>query len=415
MRIAGAVAAEGVHEKAVRDAAVLGRDFPGIRFDLLAEQGSPVRAGEALLCDRNRPDILFTAPIAGTVGSVHRGARRGLVSLTVVGDGSDGAVVFDVPDDPHRDQVRRLMLVSGLWPSIRSRPFGHVPDPDAEPKALLVTAIDTEPLAPDPASIVAAHAREFARGLDGLVRLTDSPLYLCRAPGTDIPTGTSNGIRVAEFEGPHPAGLPGTHIHALCPIGFDGAAVWHIGYQDVIALGALLETGRLWQRRIVALAGPSVSNPRLVAVAPGAAIDDIVEGELTGDDARVIAGSVLSGHTAVGAEAYIGRFHRQVTALPEATRDALTPWRRSVVDTALGGEPGPLIPIGDLERVTPPGILPVPLLRALLVGDVDRARELGALELIEEDMMLLSYVCPSKSDYASLLRAVLDRLHREAA
>ena len=73
------------------------------------------------------------------------------------------------------------------------------------------------------------------------------------------------------------------------------------------------------------------------------------------------------------------------------------------------------IPTGDFERVAPPGILPVPLLRALLVGDIDRARDLGALELIEEDLMLLSYVCPSKTDYGLLLRRVLEQLHQEAA
>ena len=141
----------------------------------------------------------------------------------------------------------------------------------------------------------------------------------------------------------------------------------------------------------------------------------MVEGELNDDGARLISGSLLSGHAAFGTEAYLGRYHRQITALPEAQRRQPAAWRRAVIDTALGGEPGPLIPTGDFERVAPPGILPVPLLRALLVGDIDRARDLGALELIEEDLMLLSYVCPSKTDYGLLLRRVLEQLHQEAA
>jgi Na+-transporting NADH:ubiquinone oxidoreductase subunit A len=190
--------------------------------------------------------------------------------------------------------------------------------------------------------------------------------------------------------------------------------VWHIGYQDVIALGCLMATGRSWMQRIVSLAGPSVAEPRVISVALGAAIDEVVAGELKDDGARVISGSVLSGHIAFGSEAYLGRHHRQITALPEANQQRVAPWRRAVFDTALGGAPGPLIPTGDFERVAPPGVLAVPLLRALLVGDVDRARDLGALELVEEDVMLLSYVCPSKTDYGALLRKVLEQLHREA-
>ena len=74
---------------------------------------------------------------------------------------------------------------------------------------------------------------------------------------------------------------------------------------------------------------------------------------------------------------------------------------------------GPLIPTGDMERVAPPGILPVPLLRALLVGDIDRARDLGALELVEEDLALLTYSCTSGHQYGRLLRDVLDQLSKE--
>jgi Na+-transporting NADH:ubiquinone oxidoreductase subunit A len=415
LSLAGAPHGDTIHVKEVVNAAILGRDFPGVRFDLLVEQGCPVRSGEALLRDRHRPDIVFTSPISGTLGSINRGARRTLVSLTVVGDETDAAVSFDVDDVSTREQIRQLMLKAGLWPAIKTRPFGHVADPAGEPKALLVTAMESEPLAPDPALVIAAHPSAFRRGLDTLSNLTDAPVYLCRAVDADVPSGDSEALRVAEFHGPHPAGLPGVHIHALCPIGFDGLEVWHIGYQDVIALGMLMETGRPWLQRIISLAGPAVENPRLMTVPLGAAVDEVVAGELEDDGARVISGSILSGHVAFGTQAYLGRYHRQITALPEAPSRRSSPWRAEVTDTSLGGEPGPLIPIGDFEQVAPPGVLPVPLLRALLVGDVDRARELGALELVEEDVMLLSYVCPSKTDYGGLLRGVLDQLHEEAS
>jgi Na+-transporting NADH:ubiquinone oxidoreductase subunit A len=149
LRIAGAPAGDSFHAKAVASAAILGRDFPGVKFELLAEQGRHLKAGEALLRDRHRPAIVFTSPISGTLGSINRGARRALVSVTVIGDDGDDAVEFHVPDEPGERQIRRLMLESGLWTSLRTRPFGHIPDPAGEPQALLVTAIDSEPLAPD--------------------------------------------------------------------------------------------------------------------------------------------------------------------------------------------------------------------------------------------------------------------------
>jgi Na+-transporting NADH:ubiquinone oxidoreductase subunit A len=73
-----------------------------------------------------------------------------------------------------------------------------------------------------------------------------------------------------------------------------------------------------------------------------------------------------------------------------------------------------LIPADNLESLAPPGIFPVPLMRALQVGDVDRARDLGALELVEEDLALLSQACQSQCDYGTLLRQVLNQLEGAA-
>ena len=400
--------------KSSSSAAVLGRDFPGVKFEVLVDVGARVAAGEPMLRDRHRTDIVFTAPLSGTIAAVNRGARRALLSIQVVADGGGGATAgFPIPAVLDKDAARHLMLVSGLWTTLRKRPFGHIPDPDAEPNALLITAIDTEPLAPDPALVIAAHADPFTSGLKALTAICDAPVYLCQATGAEIPMGQSNRVRVAEFSGPHPAGLPGTHIFSLCPIGFNGSEVWHIGYQDVIALGHLVITGKPWLQRVVTIAGPAVQHPRLLTVPLAAAVDELVAGELKEGPVRVISGSALSGHTARGAEAFLGQRHNQVTVLPEAASE--NPRRRhGAFDTWLGGDPGPLIPIGDLERLAPPGILPVPLMRALLVGDIERARELGALELVEEDLALITYGCSSKNDYGKLLRDVLDQLHKEA-
>jgi Na+-transporting NADH:ubiquinone oxidoreductase subunit A len=391
----------------------LGRDFPGSRLQVLSEEGALVEAGEPVLCDRRQPEILLTSPVSGTVSAIHRGARRRLISLEITSDGTGKNIHFDIPATPDRDNIRRLLLQSGLWATMRTRPFGYIPSPERSPKALLITAIDTQPLAPDPAIIISQFYDDLTLGIETLCDLVDAPVYLCKASDAEFQLDESCGVRVSSFAGPHPAGLVGTHIHSLCPIGFSGDEVWHIDYQDVISLGQLISTGKPWYQRIISLAGPAVKNPCLISVPPGAAIDEISEGELAGKSVRLISGSVLSGHIAIGHEASLGQRHRQVTALFEAATSRSEESPESLFYSGSGDEAHPLIPTTDLDNAAPPGILAVPLLRALIVGDVERARDLGALELVEEDLALLSYTCPSKTDYGALLRDMLDQIHRE--
>ena len=391
---------------------LLGRDYPGVKARILTEEGARVRAGDAVLCDRRRPQILFTSPVSGTVSAIRLGKRRRLISLKIVAEGSD-QIVFDIPAKPDRDSLRGLMLKTGLWASLRSRPFGHIPNPDAAPEALLITAIDTQPLAPDPGVIINQYPQDFSRGLRLLCDLIEAPVYLCQSTGADFRDDkTSRAIPVG-FDGPHPAGLVSTHINALgLPVSLD-KEVWHIGYQDVISLGRLFNTGTAWYQRVVSLAGSAVREPRLITVTLGAGLKDIVEGELIDGESRLISGSVLSGHNAVGDEAGLGRLHHQVTAMLEAELEQPQSWFSSLFNSDYSQSSAPLIATPDLDDAAPPGILAVPLLRALLVGDVERARELGALELVEDDLALLSYICSSGVDYGSLLREVLNQIVRE--
>jgi len=375
---------------------ILGGDYSGVKFQILADEGTHVSAGQAIMCDRHRPQVVFTSPVSGVVSAVQSGKRRSLVAMKISAEDTRGSISFK------QDNDRDLMLQSGLWTALRCRPFGHVPEPDAEPKALFITAIDTQPLAPDPAMVIAQHNDEFSRGLKSLCNLVETPVYLCRSSRTAIEFDHSLRVRVSEFDGPHPAGLVGRHIHALCPIGFDGDQVWHIGYQDVISLGHLVKHGFPWQERIISLAGSAVKHPRLIRVPLGASIADITAGELIEGQARILSGSILSGHSVNGHAACLGRFHSQITAVPVTE-----------FDTNSKNSASPLIAIPDLDKAAPPGVLAVPLMRALLVGDVERALDLGALELVEEDLALLSYLCATRADYGVLLRNVLNQIERE--
>lgn len=423
--------------RAVRSVAVLGPDYPGMKPTMLVSEGDRVAKGQALFSDKKNDGVLFTAPAAGTVSAINRGAKRVLESVVVEveGDAEEhfeayGASQIDTLDP---QKVRDQLIRSGLWVALRMRPFSQVPAIDSTPHSVFVTALDTQPLAADPAPIIEASATEFAAGLDVLARLTEGPVYLCQAAGKFLPSGSNGRVSVQEFGGVHPAGLPGTHIHFLDPVG-PRKTVWFIGYQDVIAIGTLFLTGKIDATRVVALGGPGVSQPRLLRTVLGANLEELTAGELAGGDNRIISGSVLSGRSGSGSLGFLGRYHVQVSVLPEDRERRLFGWlspgtnRHSVFPiyaskwlgekgirftTTSNGSPRGMVPIGTYESVMPLDILPTQLLRALLVGDLDTAINLGCLELDEDDIALCTYACPAKYDYGPVLRTVLDTIKKE--
>jgi len=427
---------------AVARVALLGADTPSLKPALLVQPGERVLRGQPLYEDKKNPGVRFTAPATGTVHAIHRGERRAFVSLVIEvadDDGPETQLAFSNFDGRPHEQldgalVRALLAESGLWTALRARPFGNVPALDAQPHAVFVTAIDTRPHATPAHLVLKEREADFARGVRCLEYLTDGLVYVCKAPSTSMRTFASERVKIEEFSGPHPAGLPGTHIHLLAPVGRE-TPVWHIGYQDVIAIGSLFATGKLDVRRIVALAGPGVAQPRLLRTRLGASLDDLTRGELAPGTQRVISGSVLDGRKAHGEiDGFLGRYHLQVSALPEGHerelfgwiapgRDKFSLW--NVVLGALGkhglplttttnGSARAMVPIGAYERVMPLDILPTFLLRALITKDAERAAALGALELDEEDLALCTLVCPGKFEYGPMLRETLHRLEAEA-
>lgn len=427
--------------------ALLGADYIGLKPSLAVGVGDIVRRGQKLFEDRKNPGVSFTAPAAGTVKAINRGERRAFQSLVIElseaersgGPGVEDFARFESyrgPEGLNADDVKALLLESGLWTAFRARPFGRVPTPESRPHSIFVTAMDTNPLAP-PVDLVlrslAGGRADFELGLGLVAPLTDGEVFLCRAAGSAVDAGAS-GARVEEFAGKHPAGTAGLHIHLLDPVHLN-KQVWEIGYQDVVAIGRLFATGLLDVERIVSLGGPAVLSPRLLKTRAGAGLTGLIEGQLAPGENRVISGSVLDGRTSQGeVHGYLGRYHRQITVLAEDRQRRLLGWlapgfdrfsvlpafisrllpRRSFAFTTNNhGESRAIFPLGTYEKVMPMDIPATFLLRALAAGDDERAVELGCLELLEEDLALSSFVCPGKNDFGSMLRDVLNRIERE--
>ncbi len=422
----------------VSTVAILGTDYVGMKPTMLVSEGESVKLGQALFTDKKNPGVLFTSPGAGTVKAIHRGDKRALLSVVIELKGA-AAVAFDKYKESDlvnlsAEQVKANLVASGLWTTLRTRPYSKTPAIDSTPSAIFVTAIDTRPLAADPAIIIRERSNDFNNGLTVLANLTAGKLYVCKATGVDMPV--ANVATVAEFSGPHPAGLPSTHIHFLDAVNIN-KFVWHLDYQAVIAIGALFTSGKLSVERVISLAGPTVKNPRLIRTRVGANTDDLVAGELLENvESRVISGSVFYGHIASDWSAYLGCYSNQVSALQEGRAreffgwivpgkdkySALNVYTSSVdrkdnrlfpLTTDKNGSNRAIVPVGAYEAVMPMDILATPLLKALVIGDSDQAQLLGCLELDEEDVSLFTFVDPGKHDFAPVLRANLTKIEKE--
>ncbi|MFK7830396.1 MAG: Na(+)-translocating NADH-quinone reductase subunit A [Congregibacter sp.] len=434
---------EGTPEQRIHDStparavAVLGQDYVGMKPTMAVQEGERVKSGQLLFSCKKTDGLRYTAPASGRVSAINRGARRVLQSVVIEVDGDEsenfGQFTADAARALSADAVREQLLESGQWTALRARPFSSVPAPDQEPAAIFVTAIDTHPLAADPAVIIGPHSEAFALGLDLLAGQTAGAVYVCTAPGADVPIGDSGSIRKEEFAGPHPAGLAGTHIHFLLGASAE-RPVWTINYQDVIAIGRLFLDGHLWTERVVSLAGPQIERPRLLRTRLGVDLQALCAGEVSSGDNRFISGSVLGGRKVSGATAYLGRYHLQVSVLSEGREREFMHYLRAGVTkhssmgiylsswfglkpqpmtTSTNGSERAMVPVGNYERVMPMDILPTQLLRSLIVGDTEAAQALGCLELDEEDLALCTYVCPGKYEYGPILRDNLVRIEKE--
>jgi len=419
----------------VSKVALIGDDVVGMKPTMEVQIGDKVKVGQLIYTDKKTEGVRYTSPASGEVVEINRGARRAFQSVVIRVEGDDhqsfesykGAELSSYQEK----DVRALLLESGMWPSLRRRPFSKVAAPEETPSSIFVTAMDSNPLAANPAVIIKEQESTFKLGLKALAKIAQ--VHLCTEADSTVAGGDLEKVSETKFSGPHPAGLAGTHIHHLDPVG-ENKFVWHINYQEVIAIGKLVQTGQLFTERVVALAGPVARNPRLVKTRVGASIEDLVKGEtFEAEEIRPISGSVLAGREARGPFAYLGRFHHQVSLLKEGREREFLGWhspglnkfsvkpiyvsalmnKKFAMNTDKNGSLRAIVPIGSYEKVMPLDILPTYFIRTIMARNTDMAVKLGALELDEEDMALCTFVDPGKNDFGPVLRETLTMIEKE--
>ena len=426
--------------KKSRSVAILGDDYIGMKPSMLVEEGDEVRLGQVLFEDKKNPGVLFTSPAGGKIESINRGDRRVLQSVVIEIAKDEKSVEFksfskNELTDVTPDEVRKQLIASGMWTSFRTRPYSKIPPIDSSPSNLFISALDTQPLSPNPENIINLNKESFDFGLLVLRKLLDCPIHISTVEDSNLSISEDTNVKIHTISGPHPAGLVGTQMHFISPASLSNIN-WSIGYQDLIAIGKLFETGKINVERIISIAGPQVNSPAYFKTRLGACSDELTAGELTQRENRVISGSVISGREAVGPYAYLGRYHNQISVVAEPnSKDRefmnwLTPGPRKFSKIPLflsslfpkkifkfkalmNGSDRPIVPIGVYEEVLPFNFLPAMLLRNVVLMDTEKIQALGGLELDEEDLSLCSFVCPGKYDFGSLLRAGLTKIEVE--
>ena len=432
--ISGAPKQEVGNAPDISTVALLGDDYVGLKPRTAVEEGDKVGPGSPIMFDKDMPDAQIVSPVAGTVKAINRGARRKLISIEItIGEGLDPVDFSGVGDATTREGLTERLCAAGLWTSFRTRPYSKIAEPGSDPAAIYVTAMESEPLAPDASISILEEPEAFQKGLEAVTLLTSGTTYLCQGEGDALPGHDLPGVEAAVFTGPHPAGLAGTHMHFLEPPRAD-RIVWTVGYKDVIAIGRLLLTGHYDASCIIALAGPVCAEPRLIKTITGASMLELAANDLPEDlPVRLISGSVLSGRAGEGVSAYLGRYARQITLIEEDNKQIPMGWIRPMISkyavqpvlgsalakhkfpltSNLNGGRRAMVPLGTFEELMPQDFLPTQLLRALLVMDTDQAQLLGALELDEEDLGLVGFACPAKYEYGMALRDCLTKIEKE--
>lgn len=423
--------------KTTRKVALLGEDYVGMKPTMIIKEGDAVKVGQVLFTDKKQPDVKYTSPGSGKVLEINRGDKRAFKSIVIELEGNEEITYNSYSEAELKtldaQKIKAQLIESGQWTTIRVRPFSKVADPSENPHSIFITAMDTNPLAPLIDKLIEGKEKNFVNGLEVLSKLTEGKVYVCKAPGSSIPVGDNSSVVVEEFEGPHPAGNAGTHIHFLDPVNRH-KSVWYLNAQDVAAIGHLFTTGKIDLDRNIAICGASVKEPRLISTRVGADLSELLKDELKDGENRIISGSVLSGRHATDMEAYLGRFHSQVTVIAEDREKHFLGWlspganlysMKNIVlskiipgkkfdfSTAQHGGKRAIVPSGNFEKVVPLDIIPTYLLRALAVNDVEEAEKLGVLELDEEDLALCTFSCPSKLEYGPMLRENLTIIEKE--
>ncbi len=429
-------AVQKISQVSVNAYALKPTDFIGVFPRLMVQEGERVKAGTPLFCDKKNEKVMFTSPVSGIITEIKRGDKRVLEEIRITADQETEKIDFGITDPEmlDREAIIGKLLLSGAWPLIRQRPYSVIANPENQPDAIFISGFNSAPLAPDYNFVIQDQDEYFQSGVQALKKLTEGLIYLNLPAEKDIsPAFTKcRGVEINYFSGPHPAGNVGVQIHKIQPIN-KGDIIWYLYPQDVITIGKLFLLGIFDASIIIALTGSEILDPQYYRVKRGTAVAPLLKGNLRGGNLRFISGNVLTG-LKIRNDGYLGFYDEQCSVIPEgdyyeflgwATPGAdkfsfsrtflsrLLPQKKYQLDTNLHGAERALVMTGKYEQVLPMDLLPMQLIKAIIIEDIDLMEKLGIYEVSEEDFALVEFIDTSKTEIQAIIRKGLDMMRKE--
>ena len=412
-------------------------DFHGLTPKLTVKVGDKVKAGTTIFLDKYNELIKFSSPVSGEVQDIVRGAKRKILEVVIKADNENTFEEFKTPSNElDREEIKKHLLSSGVWPFIRQKPFDIIADPTQVPKAIFISTFNTAPLAADNDFVLHGLGEDFQYGLDLIKKLTDGVVHLNVDANTNPSKvfTSSKGVQINKVSGPHPAGNVGVQIHHIDPIN-KGDVVWYLYPQDILTIARLFKEGKYDVSRIVALTGSMIEKPRYYRTVAGASITPMLTNNLKQGDCRFISGDVLTG-TKIDKDGAIGFYDTQLSVIPEGNYQEffgwispglkkfsmskaffswLTPSKKYNIDTNFHGEERAYVVTGQYEKVLPMDIYPMQLIKSCMIDDIESMENLGIYEVSPEDMALCEFVCTSKIEVQDIIRKGLDLVKKECS
>ena len=411
-------------------------DFHGLTPKLKVKIGDKVKAGSSLFFDKYNNKVNFCSPVSGEIIDIIRGEKRRILEVVVK---ADPEVVYEdfttsSARDLSREQIIDGMLKGGVWPFIRQKPYDIIANPIDIPKAIFISTFKSAPLSIDNDFALYGMDDLFQKGLDYIIKLTKGKTHLNIDGNTNVSKvfTAAKGVEINNISGPHPSGNVGIQIHHIDPIN-KGEVVWYLEPQDVISIARLFTEGRYDVSRIVALCGPQVYKPRYHRIIAGVSVSNLLLDNLKEGDNRIISGDIFTG-SRINLAGNLGFYDSIVTVIEEGKKQEFLGWMMPGLDkfsasktflswlspnknyelnANMHGEERAYVMTGEYEKVLPMDIYPTHLIKAIMIGDIERMENLGIYEVSPEDLALCEFVCTSKIEVQSIIRHGLDLVRKE--
>lgn len=395
-------------------------DFRWFNPKLLVNEADAVEVGTPLFVRKSDERVAVVSPVNGVVKQIVRGEKRALKAIIIEADSNCKKLQFEMPSSAN--DVRQLLLQYGLWPCLRQRPFSEIPSPDTMPKALFVSCFDSSPLAPDYPYLLENRKEEWLEGIRILkILLGDIPIHLSlKADQENLIFEETPDVEFHYFSGPHPIGNVGTQIHHVSPIN-KGETIWFIHPQDVALIGRVFLKKELCFEKKVAFTGPAAENPRYLSMTYGANLSELLP--IENPQIRCISGNILTG-SKFDEFPSVRFYDAQITLLDEGGQREIIGWllpglkkwsfshtflawlmknRKFHFATSLHGGRRVFVMTDIYEKVFPFDIIPLALLKACIIKDIEQMEDLGIYEVDSEDFALCEVVCPSKTECQKII------------